>query len=140
MKSNKVGWKYLICSCLIHAILVGESMGQSRETNPIEAGNELDEIARLPDSVIPYGVPQTWFDWKNDAYERFGLKFGFSYQTLYQSASDVLPNAAYDSAWGQWWGFLTKWTMLNKGKDYEGTFVFSMFERSKIGNNQVPYG
>ena len=33
---------------------------------------------------------------------------------------------------------MTKWTMLNRGKDYEGTLVFSMFDRAVVGNNQVP--
>ena len=49
-----------------------------------------------------------------------------------------LPNATFDTALGDWWGFLTKWTMLNKGKDNEGTLVFSMFDRGAVGNNAVP--
>jgi carbohydrate-selective porin OprB len=57
---------------------------------------------------------------------------------LGQSASDVLPNATFDTALGHWWGFLTKWTMLDKGGDYEGTLVFSMFERAAVGNNAIP--
>jgi len=71
-------------------------------------------------------------------YDKIGLKFGFSYQLLYQSASDVLPDATYDTAAGHWWGFMTKWTPFNRGKDYEGTLVFSMFDRAAVGNNQVP--
>ena len=117
----------LILLCLIPFIAVEESAAQSRDRNPLEAGNELDGIQRLPDSVIRIGVPQSWFDFKDDVYEKIGLKFGFSYQLLYQSASEVLPDATYDTAAGDWWGFLTKWTLLNRGKDYEGTFVFSMF-------------
>jgi hypothetical protein len=128
----------LILLCLIPFIAVEESAAQSRDRNPLEAGNELDEIRRLPDSVIGIGVPQSWFDFKDDVYEKIGLKFGFSYQLLYQSASEVLPDATYDTAAGHWWGFLTKWTPLNRGKDYEGTLVFSMFDRASVGNNQVP--
>ena len=138
IKPNTAPWRILIGLCLIHAIVVGQSMGQSRDTNPLEAGNVIDGIAPLPGSVIPYGVPQSWFDWKDDAYDKIGLKFGFSYQMLFQSASDVAPNAAFDSALGDWWGFMTKWTLLNKGKDYEGIFAFSMFERRGIGDNAVP--
>ena len=33
---------------------------------------------------------------------------------------------------------MTKWTLLNKGKDYEGIFAFSMFERGGVGDNAVP--
>ena len=138
MKPNKMLWRILLGSCLVHAIIVGEGMAQSRDTNPTEAGNVLDQIGRLPGSVIPYGVPQSWFDWKDDAYDKFGLKFGFSYQILFQSASDVAPNASYDTALGQWWGFMIKWSALNKGKDYEGNLVFSMFERMGVGDNAVP--
>ena len=149
MKSNKVLWRILICSCLVHAFLVGESMGQSRDTypieaknvldNPMEAGNVLDNIAPRPGSVFPRGVPpQSWWGFKDDVYDKIGLKFGFSYQMLFQSASDVAPNATFDTALGQWWGFMTKWTMLNKGKDYEGSLAFSMFARGGVGNNAVP--
>jgi len=99
-------------------------MGQSRDTypieaknvldNPMEAGNVLDNIAPRPGSVFPRGVPpQSWWDFKDDVYDKIGLKFGFSYQMLFQSASDVAPNATYDTALGDWWGFMTKWTMLS---------------------------
>jgi carbohydrate-selective porin OprB len=57
---------------------------------------------------------------------------------LAQSASETLPDAEFDTAVGDWWGFLSKWTMLNRGTENEGTLVFSMFERSAVGNNQVP--
>jgi len=135
---NRVFWRVLISLCLAHALVVGGSLAQSRDTHPTEAGNVLDDIARLPGSVIPFGVPQSWFDWKDDAYDRFGLKFGFSYQMLFQSASDVAPTATYDTALGDWWGFMIRWSALNKGKDYEGNLVFSMFERRGVGNNAVP--
>ncbi len=56
---------------------------------------------------------------------------------LSQWASDVSENATFTSALGHWWGFMIKWTMLNKGKDYEGTLVFSMFDRAAVGNNAI---
>ena len=123
---------------LLLAMVAAQSLAQTRDTNPLNPENVLAEIAPLPDSLLSIGVPQSWFDWKDDAYEKFGLKFGFSYQILGQYASDVAPNATFDTALGHWWGFLTKWTMLNKGKDYEGTLVFSMFDRAGVGSNAVP--
>ena len=137
-RQNKVLWVVLVCTCLIQVIGVGGSLAQSSDDNPMEAGNVLDNIGHLPDSVIPYGVPQSWFDTKDGVYDKIGLKFGFSYQMLFQSASDVAANATYDTALGDWWGFMIKWTMLNKGKDYQGNFVFSMFDRGSVGNNAVP--
>jgi hypothetical protein len=55
-------WRILVIAYALNAIFVGEGNAQSRERNPLEAGNELDGIMRLPDSVIPYGVTQSWFD------------------------------------------------------------------------------
>lgn len=127
-----------LIACLLLATVAAAGMAQTRDTNPLNPENVLEEIAPLPGAVIPYGVPQSWFDSKDKVYDKIGLKFGFSYQILGQYASDVAPNATFDTALGHWWGFLTRWTMLNRGKDYEGTLVFSMFDRAGVGNNAVP--
>ncbi|WP_068318016.1 carbohydrate porin [Aliiruegeria sabulilitoris] len=112
---------------------------QTRDNNPLEAGRVLDDIVPPKSgALIPYGVPQSWFDFKDDVYERTGLRFGVSYQILGQSASATLPGAAYDTALGDWWGFMGKWTLLNRGGDNEGHLVFSMFERGAVGDNAVP--
>ena len=130
--------RFILIALMFQIVFAGPIMAQSRDNNPLEAGNVLDEIAPLPGSVIDIGVPQGWFDFKNSIYEKTGLRFGFSYQMLGQYASDVLPDAEFDTALGHWWGFLTKWTLLDRGGDYEGTLVFSMFERGAVGNNAVP--
>ena len=127
-----------LIACLFLVTVAAVGVAQTRDTNPLNPENVLADIAPLPGAAIPVGVPQSWFDWKDDAYDRFGLKFGFSYQILGQYASEVLPNATFDTALGHWWGFLTRWTVLNKGKDYEGTLVFSMFDRAAVGNHAVP--
>jgi hypothetical protein len=134
---SKVVWKILI-ACLVQVFAAGEVMAQARDNNPLEAGNVLDEIVPQPGSVFDVGIPRSWFDFKDDIFDRYGLRFGFSYQILGQKASDTLPGAAFDTAVGDWSGFLTKWTLLDKGGDKEGTFVFSMFERGAVGNNAVP--
>jgi len=136
-RGEKVGWRILV-ACAIQVIVAAPSAAQSRDTNPLNPQNVLYEIAPLPGAVIPHGVPQSWFDFKDDVYDKIGLRFGFSYQMLGQSASDVAPNATYDTALGHWWGFLTKWTMIDKGGDYEGILGFSMFERAGVGNNAIP--
>ena len=130
----------LVASVLLAMVPVSVT-AQSRETNPIEAGNILDDLVpRLPGAVWDVGVPESgkWFNWKDDVYERYGLKFGFSYQMLGQYATDTMPDATYDTALGQWTGFLTKWTLLDRGGNHEGTLAFSMFDRRPIGNHQVP--
>ena len=127
----------LVASALLAMVPVMVT-AQSRETNPIEAGNIIDEIVPQPGAVWDVGVNEPWFGWKDSVYDRTGLKFGFSYQMLGQYATDTLPDATYDTALGHWWGFLAKWTMLDRGGNHEGTLVFSMFERNAVGNHQVP--
>jgi len=135
---TRVFWKTLIGMCLVHAVVAGESIAQARDDNPTEAGNLLDGIAPRSGSVIPYGLPQFWWDFKDAVYDKIGLKFGLSYQMLFQKASDVAPSATFETALGDWWGFMVKWSMLDKGGDFEGNLVFSMFQRGPVGDNAVP--
>ena len=137
----------LLIALVLQAIVSGQSMAQAEssekipqafDNNPLSPENVLEEIVPKPGAIFPYGVPQSWFDFKDDVYDKYGLKFGFSYQMLGQKASATLQNATYDTAVGDWWGFLTKWTLLNRGSENEGTLVFSMFERGAVGNNAVP--
>ena len=143
-KKNNVVRRLLIIFVL-QVIIAGESMAQSTgitpqavDKNPLNPDIVLEEIVPQPGSLFPYGVPHSWFDFKDGIYDKIGLKFGFSYQMLAQSASDTLPNSMFDNAVGDWWGFLGKWTLLNRGSENEGTLVFSMFERGAVGNNAVP--
>jgi len=122
-----------------------ESSGDPAQTdqqrpadNPLDSRWVLDDMTWQNGSLIPYGVPPAYFDFKDKVYEKIGLKFGVSYQMLYQRASETLPAASYDTAIGDWWGFLTRWTLVDRGEDYEGTLVFSMFERGTVGDNANP--
>jgi hypothetical protein len=136
-KATNAAFRILL-DCVMAAYVEGQSQAERREKNPLEAGNVLDDIVPTPGALFPYGVPGSWFDFKDDIYDRIGLRFGFSYQVLGQYASNTAPNATHDTALGDWWGFLTKWTLLNRGTDSEGTLVFSMFERGAVGDNAVP--
>lgn len=135
----------LLIALVLQVIATGEGMAQSPDkvpqavdTNPLNPEAILENIVPQPGAIFPYGIPQSWFDYKDDVYDKYGLKYGFSYQMLAQKASDTLANAQHDTAVGDWWGFLTKWTPLNRGSENEGTLVFSMFERGAVGNNAVP--
>ena len=113
---------------------VDDGFAQAVDTNPLNPDRILDDIVPQPGAIFPYGVSDSWFDWKDDVFDKIGLKFGFSYQILAQSASETLPDSNFDTAVGDWWGFLTKWTLLDRGSENEGTLVFSMFERGAVGN------
>lgn len=116
--------------------------GYPDEQQPVvgetDAEEDLDDTFPKKDSVFDIGVPKEYFKWKEDLYEKYGLKLGVSYQLLFQYASDTAPFANFDTALGHWWGFTSKWTPLNRGKDYEGSLVLTAHERVAIGDNAVP--
>ena len=111
---------------------------QTHDANPLEMGNQIREAIPGAGSIFDIGLGKPYFDWKDKVYDKIGLRFGFSYQMLYQTASTVVEGADHN-ALSDWWGFMTKWTLINrkKGKN-QGHLVFSMFERKPIGNHQFP--
>lgn len=147
--------------CLLSLVLVAESQAQEAVSqqeqgeqasagspaqtaqrrspeNPTDPERLLDEMTWENGSLIPYGVPRSWFDFKDEVYEKIGLKFGFSYQMVFQYASEVTPDATFDTAVGSWGGFMLRWTLVDRDEDYEGNFVFSMFDRRSLGDSAVP--
>jgi len=100
----------------------------------------LNESFAQPGSLFPNAMfPGTGYErFKKDLYERYSVKFSFSYQQLFQWASATLPNAKYDTALGGWAGFTGEWIPLDRGGDYEGKLVFQAGWRDSIGNNAVP--
>lgn len=106
-----------------------------------DAEEDLDESFPQPGSILPgLTAPRSWGIWqaKRDLYDQIGLKLGFSYQMLYQHASTTAPFANFDDALGQWWGVTAKWTMFNRGQDFEGSLVFTANDRNSVGDNAVP--
>jgi hypothetical protein len=100
----------------------------------------LKESFAQPGSLFPNATfPGTGYEQlKKDIYERYSVKYTFSYQQLFQWASATLPNAKYDTALGGWAGFTGEWIPLDRGGDYEGKLVFQAGWRDSIGNNAVP--
>lgn len=102
--------------------------------NPLEVGNQIaDIVPKKGGAIFDIGLGPSYFNWKDKAYDKIGLKFGVSYQMAYQTASEVLPGVD-NQAWSDWWGFMIKWTLVNKNKKNKGGIVFSMFERYHIGD------
>ena len=82
------------------------------EYDPTDVETSLDGTMPTLGSVFDDVLPGRYFQWKQNLYENHGLKIGLFFQLLYMSASS--PNATFDNAFGQWWGFDAKWTPLNK--------------------------
>ena len=95
---------------------LGDTIKQTPIEHPLEPGKVIDDIVPQPGSIFHVGVPQSYFDWKDKVYDRIGLKFGVSYQMLYQTASEVVSDDSYNQALAHWTGFLTKWTLINQIK------------------------
>jgi len=75
---------------------------------------------------------------RQQALDKYGLTFGVSYQQLFQSSSATLPGAANDTALGGWAAISTTWTPINRGGEYEGTFVLRGAFRGSLGDNAIP--
>lgn len=116
-----------------------DTTSQPQIEHPMEPEKVIDDMVPKSGFIFDVGVPKSYFDWKDKIYDKIGLKFGVSYQMLYQKASEVSPDATYNTALAHWAGFMTKWTLINrkKGKN-KGGLVFSMFDRRALGNNSIP--
>ncbi|MEP0131758.1 MAG: carbohydrate porin [Eudoraea sp.] len=145
-KLNKIISQKLIIACLAISIflffsnwsIAQDTIKRQNRINPMDPEQVIDDIVPKPGFLFDIGVPQNYFDWKDEVYNKTGLKFGVSYQLLTQAASTVAPDAIYDKAVGQWTGFMIKWTLINRNKKNKGSLVFSMFDRRGLGNNAVP--
>lgn len=152
MKNNLVRLSLIIYALLVCKV---ESIGQNTdqqqkidtikqssyydhdEYNPRGANAEFSSSFPQNGSIIPYGIPQAYFDFKDSLYNKTGLKIGADYQMLYQVASSTLSDSIHNIALGHWYGIAASWT-YKRGKNFEGSFVVSAHQRTNIGNNAVP--
>jgi porin len=102
--------------------------------------NQLEEDDRVKDPIIRFaGIDrglQGWFDMKRRLNEESGIKFGFDYNSLYQSASDSLTGN--DSAWSGVFRLRGVWDLVNKGEDHTGSLVFGVETRHNISYRISP--
>ncbi len=111
---------------------------QQRPTGPTAAETDLANSFPQPGSVFRFGIPQSYFDWKERVYDDIGLQLTLSYQMLFMGATEVAPRAEFQAAFGQWVGYTAKYTPLNRGVDYEGSIVLVAGYRGSVGNNAIP--
>ena len=112
-----------------------------RVGTPTDVDRDLDFSFPKRDYILPRVLPQKYFKWKEDLYEKFGVKLGFSYQGIYQKASDTTPIGDDEVAAG--WALLEgKWEMYNRGKDFEGSLVAALDWRHTFtdGNDPAIWG
>lgn len=106
--------------------------------NPTEIEQDLEESFPKQDAVFPQIKPQWWPSIKRDLYQKYGLKVGFSYQSVVQQASDVLPGAN-DTAAAGWVLLQAKWELVKDDEgDAMGSLVVALDGRDTFGSNAVP--
>ena len=103
---------------------------------PTDVDTDLATSFPRPDSIFRGRIPRQYFRWKEDLYERTGVKLALSYQTLYQNASET--RTGRNEAWGGWLLIEGKWEAINQGKDYEGNLTLDLDWRQTLGNHANP--
>ena len=108
-----------------------------RVGTPTDVDRDLDFSFPKRDYVLPRVIPTKWFKWKEDLYEKFGVKLGVSYQAIYQKASDTTPVGDDEVAAG--WALLEgKWEAINRGKDYQGSVIAALDWRHTFTDGRDP--
>lgn len=112
-----------------------------RVGTPVDVDRDLDFSFPKRDYVLPRILPQKWFKWKEDLYKKYGVKLAFSYQAIYQRASDTTNFFGFegekDVAAG--WALLEgKWELLNRGKDFQGSLVAAFDWRHTFTDGRDP--
>ena len=132
---------------LIFAMLVGQiciAQGQVNDTirsrpsegtaNDIEA--DLINILPQPNSIFPDIKPGNIVNKKNEFFQNKGLALGVSYQGTVQSASASMTENHL--AAGGWFLLEMKWILVNRGKDFQGSFFGGLDWRHAYGNAEPP--
>jgi hypothetical protein len=112
-----------------------------RVGTPTDVERDLDFSFPKRDYVLPRVIPTKYFKWKENLYENYGVKLGFSYQAIYQNASDTTNFFGFDGdkdvAAG--WALLEgKWEMYNRGQDFEGSLVAALDWRHTFTDGRDP--
>ena len=115
---------------------VGYPIKERDFDTPTDINEHLYNSFPKHDSVLPGLVPERWAEIKNRLYDKHGLKLGFSYQGIYQYASETL--SGQDTASGGWILLEVKWDAVRRGKDFQGSIVMAVDGRHNLGSNAVP--
>jgi hypothetical protein len=110
--------------------------------DPDQGEPQADPTQQQPSPSLFPGLALPFSDQLSQVRQRalaqYGITFGASYQQLFQYSTATVPRAAYDTALGAWAATSVTWAPLDRGGDYQGTFVFRWAFRASLGDNAVP--
>ena len=120
--------------------------GASEEDPGLSMNNPGSIVERLAEDAAPKeylfqfpgisGALQPWYDLKTDIDEKYGLRFNFSFTTLYQKASDNL--GPEDHAAGFDFDISGTWTFLGRETDSPTMLGFNFFWRDDLNTDLPP--
>lgn len=121
----------------------GTYSGYSANPKSLEGGDSVTEDLSLDDENVGAVLEfpkveaffQPFFDWKKRLNDRYGLKLQFSYQTLYQTTPDDVPQQDAFAGRGQIQG---SWALLNRGTQNEGMVTFRLENRTSYDGDLPP--
>ena len=111
---------------------------------PVDIEADLARGFPKPGSVIGAVLPDGYFDWKEQLYEKHGVKLAFNGTLVGQRATDTLANRwlggaeTNQGAAGFSAVLEAKWEMLNRGEDYQGGVAAALDWRGPLGEYSAP--
>jgi len=138
----------LTVGCLLSVNVFAEPTGTTSEfddlpmdmNNPGSIVDRLEEDAEPKDYLFQFpgvsGVLKPWYDMKAGLDEKYGFRFGISYTSYYQKASDTFgpedDAASFDLDISGTWDF------LGRGTDSPTVLGFNFFWRDNYGSKIPP--
>lgn len=111
---------------------------RSKLGGPTSVPAQLEEDDQLTEPLFRFQQSddffQPWFDWKGAIDDRHGLRLGVAYTAVYLGASDTLPGNEEQGSTGIF-RISGRWDLINKDKKNEGTLVFSVDHRHRLGTD-----
>ena len=133
----------LLGGCMSITVPLSAEAPVEEKKSEIEGYPEEERIIGLPgdidrdlatafpksDSIFDVRVREKDFKWKEDLYDKTGVKLAFSYQAVFQHATDVRAQKLFvggetnDGFSGGWLLLEAKWDAINRGKDWQGSLA-----------------
>lgn len=114
---------------------------QNPFAGPTSVEGQLEEEDRVTEPLFVLEsfdqMLKPWVDWKRGLNEDNGFRFGISYNALYQSASDTLPEGEDTAALGIL-RLNGVWTVIGHGTENTGSIYFNLDNRHTLGTNIAP--
>lgn len=141
-KNNR---SFFFITLLIALIFSCSGLSAEGYTNTVFGGtdsvsSQLEEDAKIKkpalrfEEIDEYLLP--WFNWKKEVDKSYAFKIGTDYTTLYQHSNDALSNEK--AAFSGVFRLFGKWTLLGRGTENTGDFIFKIEHRHRIDTDKVP--